>query len=203
VLVPQKSLARAKGRLALEPCHRRAVAEAMLRDTVAAIAATGVVGRVLVLWDDESDRGTLPGVDGLGTPRRRLNEAIGFGAARTRQSHPRAGIAVVPGDLPALTSDVLTRCLDEAAAHPRAFLRDASGTGTTLLTAAAGTDLAPAYGPGSAGAHARSGAHPIEPTDLEAARADVDDLSSLERALALGCGRHTRSTWLGLGLALR
>jgi 2-phospho-L-lactate/phosphoenolpyruvate guanylyltransferase len=200
VLVPQKALSRAKGRLELDPPARRAVAEAMLRDTVAAILASGGVGRVVVLWDDERDAGTLTAVEGLATSGRGLNEALVQAANRVRGDDPGADLAVVPGDLPALRPADLARCLDLALGHGGAFLPDAAGVGTTVLTATGGTPLAPAYGGCSTLAHAASGAHLIDPTDLDSARADVDDVASLHRALALGCGRHTRAACAALGL---
>jgi 2-phospho-L-lactate/phosphoenolpyruvate guanylyltransferase len=200
VLVPQKALSRAKSRLELDPARRRAVAEAMLRDTVAAIVSTTVVRRVVVLWDDEEDAGTLPAVDHLGTPGRSLNDALVHAAEQVRRDDPDVDLAVVPGDLPALTPGDLVRCLAIAASSPRAFLPDLHGVGTTVLTATAGTALAPAYGGGSTLAHATSGAHLIDPTDLDSVRTDVDDLVSLHRALALGCGRHTRAACVDTGL---
>lgn len=200
VLVPQKALTRAKGRLDLESVARRAIATAMLRDTVEAAAAAPGVARVVVLWDDEADAGCLPGVEGVGTAGLSLNAALDLGAAHVRGPEPGLGVAVVPGDLPALDPADLTRCLERAAGHARAFLPDADGTGTTVLTAAPGVILVPRYGPSSTLAHAVTGAHLIRPEELLSLREDVDDLESLARALDLGCGPRTRSACAAAGL---
>lgn len=200
VLVPQKAFARAKGRLDLDARDRSTIAEAMLRDTVAAVLTTPVVGRIVVLWDDEADAKSLTSVDGLDTSGLGLNEALVHAAESVRHDDPGAHLAVVPGDLPALTPSALTRCLTIAVGHGRAFLPDAAGVGTTVLTATAGATLGPAYGGCSTLAHATSGAHLIDPTGLDSARTDVDDLASLGRALDLGCGHHTRTAGAALGL---
>lgn len=200
VLVPQKALARAKGRLDLGPEERRAVAAAMLRDTVEAVLLAPAVARVVVLWDDDADAVTLPHVEGLDTTGRGLNGAVEAGAARVRLDDPTLSVAVVPGDLPALNPVELDECLRMAARHRRAFVPDATGVGTTVLTATSGSNLGARYGHCSTFAHAASGARLIRPTGLKTLRADVDDLNSLGRALELGCGRHTQSVCAALGL---
>lgn len=199
VLVPQKALARAKGRLEVDPQARRAIARAMLTDTVDAIAATPGVARVVVLWDDGADAAALP-VEGLDTAGRPLNAALELGAAQIRRLDADAAVAVVPGDLPALDPGELRACLEIASGHGRAFLPDADGTGTTVLTATSGADLAARYGRSSTLAHAVSGAHLIRPAGLFSVRADVDDLAALARALELGCGSHTRAACAAAGL---
>jgi 2-phospho-L-lactate guanylyltransferase len=200
VLIPQKALARAKGRLDLDPTERRAVATAMLRDTVQAVLLTPAVARVMVLWDDGADATLLPDIEGLDTAGKGLNGAIEAGAVRVRLDDPGFSLAVVPGDLPALNPFELDECLGMAAAHRRAFLPDAAGIGTTVLTATSGTNLRAHYGHCSTLAHAASDAHLIRPTGLRTLRADVDDLGTLARALELGCGRHTRSACMAAGL---
>ena len=199
VLVPQKALARAKGRLDVDPRTRRAMALAMLTDTLDAVAATPGVTRVVVLWDDSADATTLQ-VESLGTEGRPLNPALELGAAQARHLDPAVSLAVVPGDLPALDPAELHACLEIASSHGRAFLPDAEGTGSTVLTATSEADLAPRYGLSSTLAHAVSGAHLICPDGLISARTDVDDLASLARALELGCGDHTRAACAAAGL---
>jgi 2-phospho-L-lactate guanylyltransferase len=104
------------------------------------------------------------------------------------------GLAVLPADLPGLAPADLDLALVAAAAHGRAFLADAQGAGTTLLTARAGHRLRPRYGPGSAAAHQAEGAHPLG-VPAPTVRADVDRWADL-RALRHGsCGRRTRE-WL-------
>jgi 2-phospho-L-lactate guanylyltransferase len=200
-MIPQKSLATAKGRIRLPDEPRRAVATAMLRDTVAAVAATAGVEEVIVLWDDDEDRRVLPGVSSLSVHGLGLNASLYRGAAEAR-TLPGRGVFVVPGDLPALDPIELAGCLDRASRFPRAYLHDMRSTGTTILTATEDFPLLPAYGEGSAAGHAATGAHPLSVTDSDTLRTDVDDLDSLAAALALGCGHHTLATCASLGLAL-
>jgi 2-phospho-L-lactate guanylyltransferase len=200
-LVPQKAFSRAKGRLELTADRRKALAVAMLRDTVAAVCATTGVERVVVLWDDDADRLTLRAVDGVSAAGLGLNRSLEKGAALARHRFPHLDVLVVPGDLPALDPPELEVCLARSGEHPRAYLPDARGNGTTLLTAIGDFPLVPAYGPGSAAAHAASGAHPLKVTGVESARCDVDDLESLAQAMRLGCGHHTRSCCASLGHA--
>jgi 2-phospho-L-lactate guanylyltransferase len=200
-LVPQKAFSRAKGRLELPPDRREALAVAMLRDTVAAVRATRGVEHVMVLWDDDADRIAVPAADGVSVASLGLNGSLEKGAALARYRFPHLDVLVVPGDLPALDPPELEVCLARAGEHHRAYLSDARGNGTTLLTATRDFSLLPAYGAGSAVAHAATGAHPLKETGVESARSDVDDLESLAQAMSLGCGHHTRSCCAALGLA--
>jgi 2-phospho-L-lactate guanylyltransferase len=200
-LIPQKSLATAKGRICLPPEQRRAVATAMLRDTIAAVAATAGVREVIVLWDDDEDRRLLPGVSSLSVQGLGLNASLDRGAAEARSRQGR-DVVVVPGDLPALDPFELAACLDGASRFPRAYLQDIGSAGTTILTAIQGLPLLPAYGEGSAARHAATGAHRLSLTDSDTLRTDVDDLDSLADALALGCGHHTLGVCASLGLSL-
>ncbi|HWR85387.1 MAG TPA: 2-phospho-L-lactate guanylyltransferase, partial [Rhodoglobus sp.] len=93
------------------------------------------------------------------------------------------------GDLPALRPRDLDAALEAAAGHPRAFVPDAEGDGTTLVTAVDGK-LVTAFGPGSAAAHERLG---LVRLDLDSTvRRDVDDPGQLAAARALGLGPRTR-----------
>lgn len=201
-VVPQKSLAGAKSRIALPEAERRELAAAMLRDTVAALEATSCIERVLVLWDDPADRSVLPTAGAVPATGLGLNAALERGAAVASAALPGRGVVVVPGDLPGLDPAELARCLDRAAGYGRAFLPDRHGTGTTLLTAGAGLPLLPAYGEGSAARHAASGAVSMHDlVGVDTARADVDDLDSLVGVLGGRCGRHTRAAGARLGVA--
>ena len=68
-------------------------------------------------------------------------------------------------------------------------MADAAGTGTVLL-AAAGTALLPAFGAGSARRHAESGARRLDGR-WPSLRRDVDTVADLAEAVRLGLGRHT------------
>lgn len=195
-VVPQKALATAKGRLELDPRDRRVLAEAMLHDTLDAVAATASVSHVLVLLDQPGDLGAHPAWEVVSAPGLGLNGSIARGVREVRRRFARHGVVVVPGDLPALDPHELETCLERAACHPRGYLPDLAGTGTTILTATGGAPVRPAYGVGSARAHAAGGARLIDPSGVDSVRTDVDDLGSLAAALALGCGpRTTACAW--------
>ncbi len=110
-------------------------------------------------------------------------------AARdARDRWPDDGVAALVGDLPALTSAELGRTLAAAAEHETAFVPDAFGTGTTLLTARPPATLDPHFGPGSA---ARHGAHAAALPAGPGLRQDVDTADDLRAALLLGVGPRT------------
>jgi 2-phospho-L-lactate guanylyltransferase len=193
-VVPQKALARAKGRLKLAPGDRRRLAVAMLRDTVDALAATPGMVQTFVLWDDHKDIHVLSAsgtVRHVVTEGHNLNESLEIGVALARQVVPGCHVVVVPSDLPALQPTELTAFLARAVIHPRSFLADSTSVGTSMLTVTGEAPLLPAYGPHSRSLHVASGAHELSSDDLSTLRHDVDDLAGLGAATALGCGAHT------------
>jgi 2-phospho-L-lactate guanylyltransferase len=117
----------------------------------------------------------------------------GLNAALARGARVAAGSPVVAltGDLPALRPAELAAALAALPVRvPRGFVPDATGTGTAMLAARAGVDLDPRFGPGSARAHAASGAVRLDggwPT----LRQDVDTAADLAVASELGLGRYT------------
>jgi 2-phospho-L-lactate guanylyltransferase len=118
-------------------------------------------------------------------PEAGLNRAFAHGAELAAGSP----VAALAGDLPALRPAELGAALS-AADGRRAFVPDAAGTGTTLLAAPAGTPLDPRFGPGSAAAHARSGAQPLA-GPWPSLRRDVDTAADLAAAAAIGLGDRT------------
>jgi 2-phospho-L-lactate guanylyltransferase len=104
---------------------------------------------------------------------------------------PKSPVAALNADLPALRPAELTRTLERASAFPRAFLPDAAGIGTTLLSAAPGQALRPAFGPDSRACHRASGAVELPLTSVDSVRQDVDTGDDLRAALALGVGPRT------------
>lgn len=190
VLVPLKRPDRAKTRLARSGVaeHQR-LAVAFAWDTIAAAADSPLVAGVWVV----TDAADLVPDDAHHLPDRGdgdLNRALARAAEAIREAEPGLGIAALCADLPALRSSDLTHAL-AAIAEDRAFVADADGTGTTLLVAPAGIDLAPAFGEGSAGRHADSGALPLSAA-LPTLRLDVDTADDLERARQVGVGAHTQ-----------
>jgi 2-phospho-L-lactate guanylyltransferase len=190
VLIPAKSLPGAKSRLlgatADPEAHARLVL-AIRADTIAAARAAAGVARVVVV----SDRPVAADGDQVFVQSQPgLNAAVREGAAHAASRWPTDGVAVLVGDLPALRSEELAAALTVAAEHPRAFVADIQGTGTTLLTAVSGQPLLPAFGVGSAARHATSAAELAAGTGL---RSDVDTAADLVAATAAGLGAATRA----------
>jgi 2-phospho-L-lactate guanylyltransferase len=191
-VIPVKRLAMAKTRLrgaVIGVPHERLVL-AMAGDTLAAVLACPAVDRALVVTDDPAAARMLTR---LGAERVPDDPDPGLNAALARGARAAAGAPVVAltGDLPALRPAELAAALAALPVRaPRGFVPDATGTGTAMLAARAGVDLDPRFGPGSARAHAASGAVRLDggwPT----LRQDVDTAADLAAASELGLGRHT------------
>jgi 2-phospho-L-lactate/phosphoenolpyruvate guanylyltransferase len=196
VVVPVKALPRAKTRLVAASADANAHAvlvAAIRRDTLAAIRASAPVARLVLVSDGpgaEAGRGDggLTADVHLKQTGSGLNEALREGEQYCRNHWPADGVAVLVGDLPALRPHDLTAALSGAAKHDRAFVADAAGTGTTLLTARPPVPLHPSFGAGSAGRHA------LIAVSLPAAdglRLDVDTAADLQAAAAHGVGPAT------------
>jgi 2-phospho-L-lactate/phosphoenolpyruvate guanylyltransferase len=192
VLVPVKDLDRAKSRLrgALPGVPHRDLVLALVLDTLAAALACPAVAAVLVISSDET---VAAAARELGakvlpdTPDAGLNPALAHGAAAAGGG-PLAALA---GDLPALRAYDLAATL--RAVTIRGYVRDAAGTGTTLLATPAGTALDPRFGPDSARSHAESGA--VELAAAGSLRRDVDTATDLAAAARLGLGPRTAALW--------
>jgi len=194
VVVPVKRLGVAKSRLYAagrpRPQHEE-LALALALDTVA--AALRAAARVLVVTDDPAVSAAMRALGAVvvaDEPDAGLNPALAYGAARAAQLAPADGVALLSADLPALRPAELAAALRAAAGHPRAFVADAGGTGTTLLAALPGVPPAPRYGPGSAAAHRGSGAVEL-PGAWPSLRHDVDTADDLAAAADLGLGPAT------------
>ena len=200
VVVPAKRLDVAKTRLRPVTAAVRGTPVAhgelvlgMLADTVEAALGCTAVDAVLVVTDDPAiDRlaRRLGAVTASDEPAEGLNPALVHGAARTV-----GPVAALSSDLPALRPDELGAALAAAGAaavrRPRAFVPDASGRGTTLLTAV-GVLLDPHFGADSAAAHAAGGALRLR-GNWPGLRQDVDTGEDLRAAAALGPGPRTRA----------
>lgn len=199
LVITVKSLRMAKSRLlgaaddgVGDRAAHEALALALVRDTAAAAMATAGVGRVLVVTSDPTVTAALA-EDGVATtadtPDMGLNAAVAYGAELLLSADPGATVGALQSDLPALRHDELAAALAESAGR-RAFCADRQGTGTTLLLAAPGGPLKPRFGPGSAAAHAASGAVAIG-SGLSTLRCDVDTAEDLAVATAMGLGPRT------------
>ncbi|MBC7442458.1 MAG: 2-phospho-L-lactate guanylyltransferase [Ramlibacter sp.] len=211
-IVPVKGNPGAKSRLGERP-DRAGLADAFALDTVAALLAARGVDRVLVVTGDGELAGRLaelgadivrevraPATDpGVGAappgpvrPADPLNAAIRQGLSVARATFPQANLAVLTGDLPALTPADVERTLHLAAAHGRSLVPDAAGTGTTTLLALAGIPIEPRFGVGSRAAHEAAGHVPLALPASVSIQYDVDTAVDLAVAQHLGLGPHTR-----------
>jgi len=206
LVLPVKRLDIAKTRLTELAADRRAeLALAFAADTVTAALDCRWVAEVLVVT---SDPAAGPALAELGAgvipdqPEAGLNPALQYGASVAAGRWPRYGIGALSADLPSLRPAELATALVAAGNHARAFLADAAGTGTTLLTARAGIPLQPEFGRRSGAAHLRSGAAALVaalgPDAVRSVRRDVDTPEQLYDALRAGVGGHTAAVLASL-----
>lgn len=176
VIVPVKPPAIGKSRLGLGPDVARAIA----LDTVAAAVACAAVDRVVVVTSDAAFR--PPGAEVLleAAPSG-IDAAVASGAALAGLGTARAALL---GDLPSLDPAELADALALAARHPRAFVRDHEGTGTTMVTALPGTALSTAFGRDSAARHGALGLAELALPAHSSVRFDVDTPEHLDSARA-------------------
>ncbi|MER5728570.1 2-phospho-L-lactate guanylyltransferase [Streptomyces sp. NPDC002138] len=194
-MIPLKPLSVAKSRLAAAAgADRPRLALAFAQDTVAAALACAAVRDVVVVTDDPLAGAELAALGArivADRPAAGLNAALAHGARAVRALRPGAAVAAMNADLPALRPPELLRVLENAAVFPRAFLADAAGIGTTLLSAAPGVELSPAFGGPSRARHSASGAVEITLRGVDSVRRDVDTAADLREALVLGPGPYT------------
>lgn len=192
-VVPVKHLDVAKSRLAgYGDAARRELALAFAADVVTAALECPAVAQVLVVTDDATASGALVALGAVvvpDDPDSGLNPALNHGADLLRAGDPLLGVVTLSADLPALRPDDLAQVLAAVPAGGRAFVADSTGTGTTLLAAAAPSALSPGFGAGSRRRHLDSGA--VELPGTAALRRDVDTPEDLAAALVLGVGRRT------------
>jgi 2-phospho-L-lactate guanylyltransferase len=197
VVIPVKGLQRAKSRLSTRlPADRGRLALAFALDVVAGALATPAVATVLVVSQDDTVRRAAAGLGAATTaepPGTDLNAALSHGVAQLPDHGAGTPVALLAADLPALRPRDLQRALLAAAGHPRAFVSDVAGTGTTLLTAQPGVPPQPRFGARSRAEHASAGAHELTDSALVRLRCDVDTEVDLWHAVALGVGVHTEA----------
>lgn len=193
LIVPVKPPPEAKSRLHADPDLARAIA----LDTIHAVAAVRGVAELVVVTADRGLGRDLP-------PRARVAREpapAGIAAAIERGLRGRRSatpVAVLLGDLPALRGSELAAALALAHHLPGAFVADAEGTGSTLVTAAAGHDLRTHFGPDSAQRHRDAGLVELAVPAHTGLRRDVDLRAHLD-ALGTGLGPRTRAQLEGLG----
>ena len=197
LVIPVKRLAVAKSRLAEFAGGQRAdLALAFAADTLAAALSSPEVLGIAVVTDDEAVAAMARAQGCLAVPDEPdagLNQALAHGAAVAQDHWHGSAVAALSGDLPALRPAELTAALRAAGVAASAFVADADGHGTTLLTAATPAAFAPRFGSGSAAAHRRGGAVELTGLDVPSLRRDVDTPADLLVAQALGLGPRTRA----------
>ena len=201
LVVPVKRLALAKTRLqAYGDAVRQDLALAFAVDVVTAGLACDDVTQVLVVTDDPQAASALRAAGAqvvADLPDAGLNPALAHGAD-VLLGRGATGVAAVSADLPCLTPEELATALAAVRPGLRGFVVDAAGTGTTLLAAPPGVELAPAYGSSSRTGHLASGA--VELPAGRGLRLDVDTPDDLRAALGLGVGAATAAVAAALAL---
>jgi 2-phospho-L-lactate guanylyltransferase len=195
VVIPLKPSGLGKTRLGADAALARAIA----LDTVEAASGASRVGRVIVVTADESLIGELDamaGVELVVEPRPSgIAAALELGFAVAGED----ARAALLGDLPGLVPEELDTALELAEGFERAFVRDAEGSGTTLVTARSGVGFVERFGPGSAAAHRAAGLAELDVSALSSVRHDVDDAAQLEALARRGPGPRTRAHLDGSG----
>lgn len=180
-----------KQRLAVDDPARRALADAMLADVVAAASA---VGEVLVV----APAGTVVPANAtlVPDPRRGLGAAVRAGLAAATAAGRPAPYLVVNADLPCASSRDLLALAGAVSGDGLALVPAADGT-TNALAFADPSLFEPVYGPGSAERFAALG--PSAVLDAPNLIDDVDTLDDLAR-LQGRLGEHTRRVLAALDL---
>lgn len=200
VAIPMKSFALAKGRLAgaLDDRRRRAFAEAMLEDVLAAATAAEGIGGVLAISPDPAVRALVDlfGASAIADePPSGLDGAV-RAAARWLASR-EAPMIVVPGDVPLLRAADIERIAAAVACRTTpamAIAPSRDGTGTNALALSPPDTIAPEYGDASFQRHVeRARAAGAAPTILaiDTLALDIDDADDL--ALFAGLPSATRA----------
>ncbi|MGN6798704.1 MAG: NTP transferase domain-containing protein [Gaiellaceae bacterium] len=180
-----------KQRLAVDDPARRALADAMLADVVAAASAVGDVLVVAPAGTAVPASATL-----VPDPRRGQGAAVEAGLAAAAAAGLPAPYLVVNADLPCAGSRDLLALAGAVSGDGLALVAAADGT-TNALAFADPSLFAPVYGPGSAERFAALG--PSTVLDAPNLVDDVDTLGDLAR-LQGRLGEHTRRVLASLDL---
>lgn len=204
IVVPVKTLIRAKTRLAVAAGpYRTDLAVAIATDTVSAALRCPLVARVVVVTADPVPARRLArlGAQVVGDPDRGLNAALRHGAAEAVRLAPADAVGALQADLPALRPGELETVLTAAAGFEQSFVPDAAEVGTTFYGVRPGVPFRPAFGGASRTRHLTGGAKELILDGISSVRRDVDTVTDLREALALGVGPATAAVAALLGLA--
>jgi 2-phospho-L-lactate guanylyltransferase len=199
-LIPVKAFTRAKGRLApsLDDAGRASLAEAMLRDVIAAAQGCAGVIQVMLLGGGDARQvaaDTAVGwLDDGGDSS--LNEAVKRAAGQLEASGVDT-LLVLPGDLPTLRSADIEALL---ARHRRGLTlspaRSDGGTNALVISPPDALDFL--FGPDSARRHlagALAAGLPGQRVTLPGFARDIDRPADLHWLRDQSCGDHT-TAWL-------
>ena len=199
VLIPLKDLVRAKTRLAglLAPSERRALAQAMVEDVLALLAAHPDIARINLVSDDPSAYLLAAQYGALHLPEselgcRGLNNVIDSASRRLLASDEQP-LLVLHADLPLLTAaDISSVLAARQSIEGLVVGSDRHGSGTNVLCFDAASLPVFCFGEGSCDRHlaaARAGGIPATVVSTPGVGLDVDEPQDLEVLL----GRLQRS----------
>lgn len=203
-LVPLKDLVQAKSRLAglLRPSERRALAQAMAEDVLAALSASPQVRQITLLSDDPAGPllAARYGAAQLTESELRCRGLNALVARASERLLERSGgpLLVLHGDLPLLAPGDIRAAVDSVGAGGGLVVGcDRAGSGTNLLAFDARSMPDFQFGEGSCARHleaARSRGVATRLLRREGIALDVDepaDLAALMRTLDPESGSHT------------
>jgi 2-phospho-L-lactate guanylyltransferase len=193
-ILPVKRFAAAKRRLgaSLDDERRRELIEAMLRDVLAAVGASRVVERTLVVTGEPAASAIAAelGAEGVADPADAgHSEAalLGIEAAGAASGC----VVLLPGDCPLLDPRELDRLLTGVPDTYVAVVPDRHGSGTNALVLSPPTAIRPAFGEGSRERHVAAARDAGIPYGVEAVGSLAIDLDTPADIVALTTSLET------------
>jgi 2-phospho-L-lactate guanylyltransferase len=208
-ILPIKRFDRAKQRLGagLDPEARKTLAEAMVRDVLAALAEVRSLYRLVVVTGDPRARALARAHDAVivdDGSERGQSAAATVGTRRAAELGAER-VVLVPGDCPALDPEELDGLLGIDDDPPAVtIVPDRHGTGTNALLLAPPDVIEPAFGPGSFERHvaaAREAGARLAVAHVPSLALDVDTPEDLAALRGAGIRRATAGVIAALGAA--
>jgi 2-phospho-L-lactate guanylyltransferase len=119
--------------------------------------------------------------------------AVGLAAASVGAGETGGPVAVMLGDLPALTADELREVFVMSESFPLAFVADAEGIGSSIVLAHSAASHRPAFGADSRAAHLRAGYVELPIPPGSGLRRDIDTAEQLASLPPERLGPRTRA----------